>query len=90
MSDRKAKELGLKPLARVLTSAAAGVEPRVMGLGPIHATRKALARAGLTLDRIGLIELNEDPRFRYVMLFKNNGVISLQIYSYLCSHFNSE
>lgn len=59
MSDRKAKELGLKPLARIVAAAAAGVEPRTMGLGPIPATRKALARAGLTLDQIGLIELNE-------------------------------
>ena len=59
MSDRKAQELGLKPLARIVTSAAAGVEPRVMGLGPIPATRKALERAHLTLDQIGLIELNE-------------------------------
>jgi len=58
-SDRKAKDLGLKPLARIVTSAAAGVEPRVMGLGPIPATRKALERAHLTLDQIGLVELNE-------------------------------
>ncbi len=59
MSAEKARELGLKPLARILSSAAAGVEPRTMGLGPIPATRKALARAGLTMDDIGLIELNE-------------------------------
>lgn len=59
MSDEKARELGLKPLARIITSAAAGVPPRVMGLGPIFATRKALARAGLSLDDIRLIELNE-------------------------------
>ncbi len=59
MSETKARELGLKPLARVVASAAAGVEPRTMGLGPIPATRKALARAGLTMDDIGLIELNE-------------------------------
>jgi acetyl-CoA acetyltransferase family protein len=59
MSDGKAKELGLTPLARVVASAAAGVEPRVMGLGPIPATRKALDRAKLSLDQIGLIELNE-------------------------------
>jgi 3-oxoadipyl-CoA thiolase len=59
MSDRKASELGLKSMARVVTSAAAGVEPRVMGLGPVPATRKALERAHLTLDQIGLIELNE-------------------------------
>ncbi len=59
MSEDKAGELGLKPLVRILTSAAAGVSPRTMGLGPIPATRKALQRAGLTMDDIGLIELNE-------------------------------
>jgi acetyl-CoA acetyltransferase family protein len=48
-----------KPLARVITAAVAGVDPSVMGLGPIPATRKALARAGMTLDQIDLIELNE-------------------------------
>ena len=59
MSDEKASALGLKPMARVLASAAAGVPPRTMGLGPVPATKKALARAGLALDDIGLIELNE-------------------------------
>ncbi len=59
MSHDKAKELGLKPMARVLASAAAGVDPRTMGLGPIPATRKALQRAGLTIGEIGLFELNE-------------------------------
>ncbi len=59
MSADKARALGLKPLARVVASAAAGVEPRTMGLGPVPATRKALERAGLRLEQIGLIELNE-------------------------------
>lgn len=59
MSDEKAKELGLKPLARVVSSAAAGVNPRTMGLGPVPATRKALERAGLSIADIGLVELNE-------------------------------
>lgn len=59
MSSEKAEALGVKPWARVVASAAAGVEPRTMGYGPIPATRKALDRAGLTLDDIGLIELNE-------------------------------
>jgi 3-oxoadipyl-CoA thiolase len=59
MSAEKAAALGLKPMARVVASAAAGVAPRTMGLGPIPATRKALDRAGLTLEQIGLIELNE-------------------------------
>ena len=59
MSDEKAKELGLKPMARVITSAVAGVPPRTMGIGPVPATRKALERARLAMDDIGLVELNE-------------------------------
>ncbi|HEX9618261.1 MAG TPA: acetyl-CoA C-acetyltransferase [Anaerolineales bacterium] len=58
-STGKAAELGLKPLARVVASAAAGVPPRTMGIGPVPAVRKALARAGLTVADIGLVELNE-------------------------------
>ncbi len=59
MSEEKAKALNLKPLARVVTSASAGVPPRVMGYGPIPATKKALERAGLQIKDIGLMELNE-------------------------------
>lgn len=59
MSATKAQELGYTPMARILASGAAGVPPRVMGLGPVPATRKALARAGLKLEDIRLIELNE-------------------------------
>ena len=59
MSAEKATDLGLKPMARILASAAAGVNPRTMGLGPIPATRKALTRAGLSVEDIGLVELNE-------------------------------
>jgi acetyl-CoA acetyltransferase len=59
MSSDKANALGIKPLARWLGSAAAGVDPRVMGLGPIYATRKVLTRNGLTLEDIDLAELNE-------------------------------
>jgi 3-oxoadipyl-CoA thiolase len=59
MSDHKAAALGLKPWARVVASGAAGVEPRVMGLGPVQATRKALQRAGLDMPAIRLVELNE-------------------------------
>jgi len=59
MSKEKADALGLKPMARWVGSAAAGVDPRVMGLGPVGATRKVLKRAGLSLDEIDLIELNE-------------------------------
>jgi len=59
MSEEKAQELGLKPLARWVTSAVAGVSPRTMGYGPIPATRKVLERTGLSIDEIDLIELNE-------------------------------
>jgi 3-oxoadipyl-CoA thiolase len=59
MSAEKAESLGIRPLARWLASAAAGVDPRFMGMGPVPATRKALARAGLDLEQIDLAELNE-------------------------------
>ena len=59
MSADRAKALNLKPLARIVTSASAGVPPRVMGYGPIPATRKALSRAGFKIKDIGLVELNE-------------------------------
>jgi acetyl-CoA acetyltransferase family protein len=59
MSAERAEQLGIRPWVRVVASAAAGVEPRTMGYGPIPATRKALGRAGLSLEQIGLIELNE-------------------------------
>lgn len=59
MSQEKADSLGLKPLARVLATAVVGVDPCMMGTGPVPATQKALKRAGLTLKDIDLIELNE-------------------------------
>src|SRR5262245_50156973 len=59
MSEKKAGELGLKPRARVVAMAAAGVDPGVMGIGPVPATHKALARAGLKLSDIDVIEINE-------------------------------
>jgi 3-oxoadipyl-CoA thiolase len=59
MSEEKAKALNLKPLARIVASASAGVPPRVMGYGPVPATKKALQRAGLQMKDIGLVELNE-------------------------------
>jgi 3-oxoadipyl-CoA thiolase len=59
MSEKKASELGLKPLARVVSTAAAGVDPSVMGIGPVPATQKALKRAGLNFEQIDLAELNE-------------------------------
>jgi 3-oxoadipyl-CoA thiolase len=58
-SDKGVAELGAKPLAKIVTSAVAGVEPRIMGMGPVPSSRKALEQAGLTLDQMDVIELNE-------------------------------
>lgn len=59
MSAAKARELGVKPLAKYRASAVSGLEPSIMGLGPIFATRKVVERAGVALDEIDLVELNE-------------------------------
>jgi len=58
-SRKKAEELGMKPLAAVRAFGAAGVDPNIMGMGPVPATRKALAMAGMTIDQMDVIELNE-------------------------------
>ena len=57
--DEAVKTFGLKPLARIVSGAAAGVEPRIMGIGPVPASEKALKKAGLSMNDMGLIELNE-------------------------------
>jgi 3-oxoadipyl-CoA thiolase len=59
MSREKAEELGLKPLAKYIVSATAGLEPSIMGMGPVYAVQKALKRAKLSVEEIDLIELNE-------------------------------
>lgn len=58
-SENSVNRFNLKPLARIVASAVTGVEPRIMGIGPVSATQKALQKAGLTLNDIGIIELNE-------------------------------
>jgi acetyl-CoA C-acetyltransferase len=59
MSDTRARELGVTPLARVVSSGVSGLNPEIMGLGPIEASRQALGRAGMTIDDIDLVEINE-------------------------------
>ena len=59
MSEEKAKELGVEPLATIVSYASAGVDPKIMGTGPIPASKKAMEKAGLTIDDIDLIEANE-------------------------------
>ncbi len=58
-SEAGVNQLGCKPLARIVSAAISGVEPRIMGIGPVEASRKALQRAGLTMDQMDVIELNE-------------------------------
>jgi acetyl-CoA C-acetyltransferase len=66
MSRERAKELGMKPLARIVSYAVVGVDPAYMGIGPVPATRNALKRAGMKLDDIGLVEINEAFAAQYL------------------------
>src|ERR671935_1384970 len=59
MSDTRASELGIEPRARIVASSVSGVEPEIMGVGPIEAVRKVLAQAGMTIDDVEVVELNE-------------------------------
>ena len=59
MSDRRAAELGLTPLARIVATGVSALSPEIMGLGPVEASRRALASAGMTIDDIDLVEINE-------------------------------
>ncbi|GAC1655225.1 MAG: acetyl-CoA C-acetyltransferase [Candidatus Dormibacteraceae bacterium] len=59
MSDTKAKELGLRPIARIVSTGVSALEPEYMGLGPIQASRSALKRAGMTIDDVDILEINE-------------------------------
>lgn len=89
MSEARASELGLKPIAKVLGSATAGVHPSFMGLGPVHSTKKLLSRLGMSVDEFGIIELNEAfaaqvlacisvmPEFDLRKINPNGGAIAL-------------
>ena len=59
MSDSRAREQGITPLARIVSSSVTGISPEIMGLGPVEAVRRALARAGMTIDDVDLVEINE-------------------------------
>ena len=74
MSQARADKLGIKPLARWLASAAVGVDPRIMGIGPVTAAGKALARAGLALDQIDLAELNEAFAVQSIAVLRQLGL----------------
>ncbi len=74
MSDAKAKALGLTPLARIVSSGVSGLNPEIMGLGPIEAIRKALALAGKTIDEIDLVEINEAFAVQVIGSAKHLGI----------------
>jgi acetyl-CoA acyltransferase len=74
MSDEKARELGLKPKARFVSFATAGVPPEIMGIGPVAAVPKALAKAGLKLDDMGVIELNEAFAVQAIAVMRELGM----------------
>jgi acetyl-CoA C-acetyltransferase len=59
MSDTKARDLGLTPLARIISSGVTALSPEIMGLGPVEASRQALTRAGMSIDDVDLVEINE-------------------------------
>lgn len=73
MSEEKAKELGVKPMATFVAGALGGVDPSIMGIGPVAATRKALAKTGLTVDDMDLIEANEAFAAQSVAVAKELG-----------------
>lgn len=74
MSEDKAKELGLKPMVRFVSAGISGVDPRIMGIGPVPATHKALKIAGLSLNEIDLIELNEAFAAQTLAVIKKLGL----------------
>jgi acetyl-CoA C-acetyltransferase len=74
MSDTRAKELGIKPLARIVASGVSGLNPEIMGLGPIEACRQTLKRAGMSIDDIDLVEINEAFAAQVIPSAKHLGI----------------
>jgi acetyl-CoA C-acetyltransferase len=74
MSDRKAAELGITPLARVVATGVSALSPEIMGFGPVEASRRALARAGMTIDDIDLVELNEAFAAQVIPSYRELGI----------------
>jgi acetyl-CoA C-acetyltransferase len=74
MSDRKAADLGLTPLARIIATGVSALSPEIMGLGPVEASRQALARAGMTIGDIDLVELNEAFAAQVIPSYRDLGV----------------
>jgi len=75
MSEQKAKDLGLEPMARIKSMAVAGVDPSIMGIGPVPATKKALERAGMKVADVDLVELNEAFAAQSIPVLKELGLL---------------
>ncbi|HUZ23474.1 MAG TPA: acetyl-CoA C-acetyltransferase [Streptosporangiaceae bacterium] len=74
MSDRKAAELGITPLARIVATGVSALSPEIMGLGPVEASRQALRRAGMTIDDIDLVEINEAFAAQVIPSYRELGI----------------
>ncbi len=74
MSDRKAADLGITPLARIVATGVSGLSPEIMGLGPVEASKQALARAGMTIDDIDLVEINEAFAAQVIPSYQELGI----------------
>jgi acetyl-CoA C-acetyltransferase len=74
MSDRKASELGLTPLARIVSTGLTALSPEIMGLGPVEASKKALAKAGMTINDIDLVEINEAFAAQVIPSYRDLGI----------------
>ncbi|GAA2595986.1 acetyl-CoA C-acetyltransferase [Winogradskya consettensis] len=74
MSDTKARELGITPLARIVSTGVTALSPEIMGLGPVEASRQALARAGMTIDDVDLVEINEAFAAQVIPSYRELGI----------------
>ncbi len=74
MSDRKARDLGITPLARIIATGVTALSPEIMGLGPVEASREALRRAGMTIDDMDLVEINEAFAAQVIPSYQDLGV----------------
>ena len=74
MSDRKAADLGITPLARIVATGVSALSPEIMGLGPVEASRQALSRAGMTIDDIDLVEINEAFAAQVIPSYRDLGI----------------
>ncbi|WP_019809879.1 acetyl-CoA C-acetyltransferase [Saccharomonospora halophila] len=74
MSDTKAQELGITPLARIVSTGVSGLSPEIMGLGPVEASKQALSRAGMSIDDIDLVEINEAFAAQVIPSYRDLGI----------------